>query len=72
MRKRLPPTGTYAGYVPDAISKTHTLKADSSENVIVFTYTKEGELSYKVHYKYKDTVIAEDRSLLPSEAHTLK
>ena len=65
------PTGTYAGYVPDAISKTHTLKADSSENVIVFTYTKEGELSYKVHYKYKDTVIAEDGPFT-SEAHTIK
>ena len=65
------PTGTYAGYVPDAISKTHTLKADSSENVIVFTYTKEGELNYKVHYKYKDKVIAEDGPFT-SEAHTIK
>ena len=66
------PTGTYAGYVPDAISKTHTLKADSSENVIVFTYTKEGELSYKVHYKYKDTVIAEDGQLLQVKHIRLK
>ena len=65
------PAEAYAGYVPDAISKTHTLKADSSENVIVFTYTKEGELSYKVHYKYKDTVVAEDGPFT-SEAHTIK
>ena len=65
------PADAYAGYVPDAISKTHTLKADSSENVIVFTYTKEGELSYKVHYKYKDTVVAEDGPFT-SEAHTIK
>ena len=46
--------------MPDAISKTHTLKADSSENVIVFTYTKEGELNYKVQYKYNEQIIVED------------
>ncbi len=32
--------------MPDAISKTHT-KADSSENVIVFTYTKKENLIIK-------------------------
>ena len=65
------PAGAYAGYVPDAISKTHTLKADSSENVIVFTYTKEGELNYKVQYKYNEQIIVEDGSFT-SEAHTIK
>lgn len=65
------PAGAYAGYVPDAISKTHTLKADSSENVIVFTYTKEGELNYKVQYKYNEQIIVEDGPFT-SEAHTIK
>ncbi len=58
-------------HMPDAISKTHTLKADSSENVIVFTYTKEGELNYKVQYKYNEQIIVEDGSFT-SEAHTIK
>ncbi|WP_270289583.1 InlB B-repeat-containing protein, partial [Enterocloster citroniae] len=54
LEKAIVPTGEFAGYVVDAVSKHFVLKSIASENVITFTYYAPGELSFNYTIQYVD------------------
>ncbi|MCQ2546296.1 MAG: InlB B-repeat-containing protein, partial [Clostridia bacterium] len=50
-------TGDFAGYYPDAPSKTITLDQDASKNVITFKYSDKSDFDYRIVYKYEGKTI---------------